>query len=1244
MYNIRNLKNKIISLALSFLLLFESTAFSLSLTADVAAVAEDKKADLQQIDVVLSRANTKNVYENNLNREAAAETEKVKKSAAAKKITALKADGKTKYGQLWPAYVRVAAKKEIAELSKDFNAYLGSYAASLEVMPYDLFEKQYKAAAEEEIKNNIRGKDAAFYKNKLAEVLSVYPIKVAYRQYKADALKEIKWRQNHPAKVQAAVSKVIEEYLKVLGGELLPFNTLAALNGLELNGAALLTPEVKKSALNYHILHLSRQDLKKFEPSLLSNKEQQKLAVTALGEIAESLMSGAILCGENNAAFTQSAKSLIERSEDTSLFGEVLSLGFAALVSAKAWTDADKLLSSYTKKELEGAAWYEYLDLTLYAKKLKTHGVTYLGKVSSKTQYKSQYAYHNVFSDLAAILSEDGSSEALTLLKRYSVERDVNKVIKPFLAGALLSKKCSLLSDNSSLIALELANLDLADITATEEYDLDNALLRRYPGIKSALLPEALITKEAAAGKKSYQEKFAYLERAALSGDIILALYGAVGLFKMTVKGAGLARSTYTVIKAARITDSAKRFAYLKANYAKAANYINAKKSLLRFKTDLKLFLGRKIDYRSAAKLQNDLNAKALTRLNQENNAALQAAQFNPAPQVQAKAAVAKAAYIKKQAEIDLLNKYRLYNTTGTFADQHNVFISRANYANRSRDLGNAAKKYYETLGTWDRFKISLASKAGSLWNGLNAMFNHNGLTQEGRLVRYLKPGYLNRDLYNIDTVSEIKNLPAVVSKPVFNTELSTGDVLPSFMTNPSFMEQIRGSVFEIFSHKGHGTGFYVDYKGAKFIFTAAHVLHAESSYPLLSPYAFNPLISFMPEAKLFKLTNAFGRSGKAVVVYQNTSITKDLAILVPEPSLIKGLTPFKISLKEPAAGNGFAIAGYPEHDGFVLMRQEIPGTIAINFPSHPGYYLGMPGIRKGFSGGPLISEGGVFGVAVKSDLKQESYYVRMPVIRDFLSRAFKDLFIDYHFNKMAYFRENPVLFARYKNIIGKYNYAMNTSVVTSPRPYYLDLLRPFVLQGRFMNTLFKTPRVGIYGKKAGFSFLKGLGISPRNALNSMYYWGAAPEHSILPVLSANSQRLTKIVPSATKNAFLRAVPYPAFYSRHNSYKGIALTAEEIEHILKNGLSVEKYTAPAAKTKQIIFTENSAEAFSSSLIGAEGEKIPVVFHMRNAALTSAKDIPPQDIYRISVLLDNNGVPVWGELTLKDGLTYFTPYM
>ena len=909
MYNIKGLKYKIIPLLLSFLLLFEGTVFSFPLTLDLAALAEENKDYLKQIDLILSRTNLKNVFENKLNRETEEETQKVRNSADAKKILALKSEGKKQYGQLWPAYVRVSAKKEIAELSQNLAAYLGSYSSGLQVMPYSLFEKQYKAAAEEEIKNNIRGKSSAFYKNKLSEVLSAYPIKAAYREYKADALKEIKWRSRNQNKVQAAALKVVREYLKILGGELLPFQILTALNGLEFDDGAALTAEMKKSALDYHILYLNRQDFKNFESLRSSDKRKQKIAHTALSEIAESLMSGAILCGKDNSAYAQTVKNLIDRSENTFIFGEILSLGFSALVSAKAWATADKLLAYYTKKELEGAAWYEYFDLTLYAKKLKTQGVTYLGNISSKTQYKSEYAYHNVFTDLAMVLSDDGSKDALALLKKYGIERDISKVIKPFMAGALLSGKGVTLSDNTPHIALELANLYFADITATEEYDLDRALLRRYPGIKSALLPEAIITKQAADAKRERGERFAYLERAALAGDIILAFYGAAGLFKMTVKGTGLARSAYTVIKAGRITDTGKRLAYLKANYAKAANYVNARKNLLRFKTDLKLFLGGKIDYRTAAKLQNDLNAKTLTRLGQEQAAAVQEAQLNAVPKTQAKAAVAQASYRQKQAEIDLLKKYRLYNETGSFADQNNVFISRANYINRTTQLNNAVQKYIETLGTWDRFKISFASQAGSLWNGLNGIFK-NTLTPESSFTRYLKPGFLNKELFNIDTVSEIKNLPSVISKPAFNMELSTGDVLPSFMTTSSFMEQIRGSVFKVFSAKGHGTGFYVDYKGAKFIFTAAHVLHAESSYPLLSPYALNPAISFMPEAKLFKLTNAFGKSGKAVLVYQNTSITKDLAVLVPEPSLIKGLTPFKISLKEPAAGNSFAIAG----------------------------------------------------------------------------------------------------------------------------------------------------------------------------------------------------------------------------------------------------------------------------------------------------------------------------------------------
>ena len=480
---------------------------------------------------------------------------------------------------------------------------------------------------------------------------------------------------------------------------------------------------------------------------------------------------------------------------------------------------------------------------------------------------------------------------------------------------------------------------------------------------------------------------------------------------------------------------------------------------------------------------------------------------------------------------------------------------------------------------------------------------------------------------------------------------LSYQQTMPAFMTKKTFLNKIKSSVFQIFSEYGHGTGFYIDYKGGKFIVTSAHVLHANPGYNLISPYNVLSPLKMMPEARLFKLSNAAGRSGKAVLVYQDTSLGYDLALLVPEPSLIKGLKPFKISLKEPAAGADFAVAGYPGKEGFVFMPQEVLGSVSIG-ESRMGYYLGTPSIRKGFSGGPLLSEKGVFGVAVKSDLYSQSYYIKLPTIKEFMNTAFKNLFLDFHFDKISFFKNNPSILSRYRNLITKYQYAMNSSVTSIQMPYPLELLNPNNKLGLF-STSDNIRNISLTGKKIGFSLLKGIGFTPKQALNIMYGIGAAEEHSMLPKLSNAIYRVYNLPDFISLGELARSVPYPKFYSRHNIYKGISLSADELETLLKEGLSADKYGTRLSSylkfssKKSILFTNDAREAFSNSMTGLKGgngTKIPVVLQMRNSPLSTAADIPFENFSRVSVLLDINGVPSWGDLMVKNGLIYFIPYM
>lgn len=1245
MLNIKGFNHKIICLILAFVMFAQSPSFAL-LSGELSSLAEQKKQDLGLIDLVYNKSVIDD-YENNLNKQTKEEIDRLQNSAEAKKIADLTRIGKDKYANMWPAYVRASAQKEISKLTNDLLSYLGRNISVLQIMPYDMFEKQYLAAAKEEIKNKFPDKNKTFYSQKLSGILQNYPVGKAYADYKAYAAKEIKWRKNNVAKTDAAAIKITEAYLKILSPQLLNAQALSVLNGLEFDGKPVLNKESRGIALSYHNLYLSKQNFKNLGDGFFSNYKEKKVGIFILSETAESIMSGAILYSADKTAYARTVKALIERSEDSSVFAEILALGFSGLTSAEAWPEIDSLLNRYTQKEQEGSSWYEYLDLSFYAKKITTQGGHYLGKVSSRTQYKSKYAYHNVFTDIAKILAGSGTSQSIAILHKYGSARDINKVIKPFLAGELLSTGIPL--GNKTKIALEFANLRLDDITATEEYDLDRALLLKYPGIKNALTQSAVITKESADAKRALQNKYGYLERAAVSGDIILALWGAVGLFKIGAKGIGIADSAYSALKVAKITDRGRKLAFIRNNYSKIAQYADTKNTLLRFKNNFKLFLGKKIDYGYAAKLDNKLRLKTLSTLKNEANTSARTASLSGAEADKAKANLAQAAYNQKMAEFDVLKKYRIFNQQGGIENQKSLLSAQAVLSNRTYDLQNAAKQYYKYLGGFDRAKLYFAGKLSSLWQNTKNIFNagKDAITRTEGFASYFNPSFLQGPLKDVSSEINPNLLPAPLTPPL----LSYQQAMPAFMTKKPFLKKVKGSVFQIFSDRGHGTGFYVDYKGAKFIFTSAHVLHANPGYTLITPYSIASPLKMMPEARLFKLSNAAGRSGKAVLVYQDTSLGYDLALLVPEPSLIKGLKPFKISLKEPAAGADFAVAGYPGNEGFVFMPQEILGSVNL-WENSIGYYLGVPSIKKGFSGGPLVSDKGVFGIAVKSDLHSHSYYIKLPTIQEFMNTAFKNLFFDFHFDKITFFKDNPSLLMRYKNLISKYHYTMNSSVTSIQMPYPLELLQPKAKLGRFSPNDNAT-NISLNGKKFGFSLLKGIGFTPKQALNIMYGIGAAEEHSMLPKLSNAIYKVHNLPDFVSVGELARSVPYPKFYSRHNIYKGISLSAEELQTILKEGLSADKYGTRLSSyfkyssKKSILFTNDAREAFANSLTGLKGvngNKIPVVLQMRNSPLYSAADIPFENFSRISVLLDINGVPSWGDLMLKNGLIYFIPYM
>ena len=589
---------KLLCIFLALALISQSGVFAFAQN-DLGEMLRQNSKELSAVDAALEHSRAANPYENALILETEAQINKIQQSSSAQKLAALKKTGQEKYGTFWPAYMRAAGAKDLNILLTDLKTYLAVYYTDLKVMPFDMFEKAYKAEVEKAVKA------AGANTNTLAEVLKQYPAKSAYSAYKEQAQQEIAWRKANGTKVDAAAYKVIREYLKAIPLKALDSESLTLLNGMVLNNKPVLTSAEKEQAGKYHIAYINRQELKGLDSGLFKDKAKQKTAKFTLSEITESILSGAVTVG-STAEYGKAVQNLIYRSEGTGVFSELLAIGFGALVSVGQWPYVEGVLSRYSKQELEGPAWYEYMDISHYSKAYQNRNGKYLGKVSAQTEYNSEYGYHNVFTDMARILGEEGSSNALGLLYRYGSGRDNEAVIKPFKAGALLSKKSGLKEDAASKQALIFANTEFGDITATEEYDLDKGLLKRYPAIKKELSGAAVVDDKSLAAKKSRQEVYGYLNRAAVSGDMILAVWGAAGLFKMGVKSVSLTRSAYTTLKAARAAGKEAKIAFLKANSISIEQYINARKIMLERIAVIE---------RTAAASKNTAKAKNLPRL-----------------------------------------------------------------------------------------------------------------------------------------------------------------------------------------------------------------------------------------------------------------------------------------------------------------------------------------------------------------------------------------------------------------------------------------------------------------------------------------------------------------------------------------------------------------------------------------------------------------------------------------------------
>lgn len=1043
MPRMRILAKKTLTLAIAFIMLFEC---EVSLFAEQGgfsfssnSLEEVYSKDLSAVDALYLKAESGNEFEDALSAQTKAELKKVASSKDAAALAKLKKDGQSKYGVLWPMYVKAAGAKHISALENGLKAYLSDYYGERVLLPYKQFEIQYNSLmanlAEEYISSPKCSADCK--KDKAGVIKGIkeyYPIKKAYKEYKEYAAKELAWRKANARKIDSRAYEVVRAYVKAIGAPVLSSETASILLKTDFNSTPALNSAEKTEIYNYNVTRLERQKLDALSAGFFSNKSKRKTAKVLLSSVIESIITGGLVSGLNSGRYASAVQSIIYRSENTAAFPYILSAGFASLLAKKNYSALDRLLNRYTNRDLEGAAWYEYLNFRHYADEIKTSGGKYLGKASEAAQYSSDYAYHNAFTDIARLLAEDNSAQANNLLSKYAFNRDMGKTIKPFLAGALIYGKGAY-----SAKALALANTDFGDITAVQEYDLDKALLSKYPSIKNKLNANAVISKERETAKRTRLNNYGYLTRTADSADVLLAIWGGISLFKMGAKGVTLAKSSYTAVKASSIADKGARIAYIKANYSKMVPYISAKRSFLRAGMRIRGLFNKGINPRNFIKLQNDLNAKQLAALDNARKAARSAAQSGGTPKAAARAALAESQYANKKAALELggklrseagqslIDKYNAYRSgvpglvseKPFTAGELGVVKSAFDYAGSVRDLNVSFANYYPYLGFFEKGRIAFFNKFYSWMDGFKNAIRSYGRTTGGYASFTDVSGAWSggeRSLSLLPALSGGRAMApsyAGAQEGIFVSGVKGGAkrtplFMPKEIRTPFNPEDATFKIAPMAAGGGLGSGYYVS-KGnldLPLIFTASHVVG---------------------DANFVQVRDTYGNYAKGRVININRNTGYDLAaIMLDDNSFLDGRIPFKLGLTAPEQGSMLMGHSYPDggyyRTSFVKLLNNNYFHAANKYPS---YMITSGTIMAGSSGGAVTLgdfDGTVVGTIMSSlDDVGNILLIPLPLMRQFFTETVKKLLFE-PVLRDAYLAKLPGLQSYYSNILGKYS------------------------------------------------------------------------------------------------------------------------------------------------------------------------------------------------------------------------------
>lgn len=1017
MVKARPIVNKFFALFISLTLLMQNGAPLFAESAGMEFPAESLNTSLKElsaVDNVYMRAQTANEHEDALTSAFKNLIKSFENSAEAKKVLSLKAAG-AKYGVLWPMYVKAAGANSVGKLEYALKNFLIQYQLEPKEMPYKTFLAEYDKLIAKMTSEYISSKycTGACKKNYTAiynAFKTSYPVKKAYGEYRTFVAREKNWRSANKAKIAAKMQEAVNKYISVFGASLLSSEMISLLKNSDFDGKSALSQAAAKEIYLYNVTRLEKQDLKPLSLNAFSDASKSKRAKILLSSVVESLISGGLTSPVADARYAAAAEKIIYASENTSAFNYILSAGFSSLLAKKHYAALGRILNHYTAKELKGSSWYEYLSVRHYADALKNVGGAYLGKASEAGQYTTSYVYSNAFSDIARLLAEDNSPEASKLLNQYAFNRDINKTIKPFLAGALLHAK-----GEHSAKALALANTSFGDITATQEYDLDKALLVKYPSLKSKLGAGAITTKAAKEAKNAKLNRYGYLTRGADSADVLLAIWGGVSLFKLGAKGVTLAKSSYTAVKASAIADRAARIVYIKANYAKMLPYISAKRSLARLGLRIKGAFGKDINPKTFIKLQNDLNAKKLASLASARDAAASTAKASGKPADAAKAAFTDASYTAKKAEIDLISslrsepgqtlisKYNAYRNglPGLTASnpftpgEYGILGSVVDYAKSVNNLNYSFARYYPYLNFFEKGRILTFNKFSS-W--MSRLRNAARAASSGPASYAYTPytdvtGAAGR---GVTLLPALRGAGSPALSPLSVSYAYSGEVLPVAGAKnaeiPLFMPKTlrtpfvpENSTFKIVSlgmQSKVGSGYFVrdPFVELPLVFTASHVVG---------------------NSQFVQIRDTFGKYSKGRVVNINGDSGYDMAaVWVEDPAFLAGRRPFMLGSEDPAPGRILMSHTYPDgafyRTGIIEM---VDNNYFHPFNKYPSYMVTPGNIEAGSSGGAISLgdfDGTVVGTVMSSlDMDNKVLLVPVKTMRGFFDQTVKKLLFE---------------------------------------------------------------------------------------------------------------------------------------------------------------------------------------------------------------------------------------------------------